>query len=790
MRPHTLVLLAWLIVTQVTQAAAPPRFDVDRYGDPLPIGAVARLGTVRLRPVEARSMALSPDGKVIATGEEGFVRLWDFATGRLLHSRLMDERARMDVVALCFTPDGGWLIAAGEWERHSYHGGFPTTREWQAHLVPITRPTTRGRRLGVRLKLGSALALMDGGRLLVASEVAGAGPAVVVWDLCSDRAVFRIPGATAFTASPDGKGLVVGTEDGKVRVFAAAGWKERRSWAAHPHAVVSLAVSARGDRIATSGPPPRSRHGEGGPAPKERDAGVRLWDAAGEPVRTLPARLPGVAGLRFSPDGVRLFAVTGLPYSADGVQWHSLAEARAMHALAWDIQTGRAESSAPHTCRHIALAPDGEAAIALAGSLWLSRDGVPARHCVSEPLRGARCLSFTPDGKHVLALDGHPRVWDRRTGEERHAGAGHGGPVAELRPLPDGTLLSREVAGRWRLWDPRSGKTLPLKASPPTVDTIPARFLVRFPPKGGWRHVPAGLRIVFSGAKAEVHDVASGVLLRTIAHEDSERRAHLYEMRPHPLPDGSLWVASFGIKDIPLALICPETGRKIKGPVSPWSFSPDGLLMASGYDAVEVRETLTDSLLGRFPRGHLGYVHALAFSSDGSVLATGSSDTTILTWDWRHACGIFPLDASPEDAWRDLGSADARRAHSALLHLSRPDALPTLARGLRPVTAADCRAIREALLRIDDDDFELRSAAVASLAGSGADVFFLLHEALAKRPTLYAVKCIEKVIDAAPRSWSPDMLRRLRAVAALERIATPAARALLRQAFQGGLTSL
>src|SRR5205085_5886391 len=58
-------------------------------GEPLPSGAVARLGTPLLRRDTARDLAIatvtaltySPDGRTIATADTG-VRLWDASTGR------------------------------------------------------------------------------------------------------------------------------------------------------------------------------------------------------------------------------------------------------------------------------------------------------------------------------------------------------------------------------------------------------------------------------------------------------------------------------------------------------------------------------------------------------------------------------------------------------------------------------------------------------------------------------------------------------------------------------------
>src|SRR5688572_29342896 len=57
---------------------------VDTYGDPLPDGAIARLGTIRLRHCETVSFVrFAPDGKrLFSRGRDNAICIWDVATGR------------------------------------------------------------------------------------------------------------------------------------------------------------------------------------------------------------------------------------------------------------------------------------------------------------------------------------------------------------------------------------------------------------------------------------------------------------------------------------------------------------------------------------------------------------------------------------------------------------------------------------------------------------------------------------------------------------------------------------
>jgi WD40 repeat protein len=663
----------------------------DRYGDPLPEGALARLGTVRLRldhNLACLSAAFAPKGRLLATGGLGRIRLWDAADGRLLWQAIEEGYHSGPLV---FAPDGSWLAACGR-------------------RTALLDPRT-GRCLRVLGTSASVLAVSPDGKLLAADD----GKGVSLWDARAGKEVVRLPGAgpslVFFRFTPDGRTLAVVERD---RQGGAGGLKVRRwdvatrglvgevliplpfcrtlelapdgrTLAAVPYDTtpVRLYDTATGkQRVRLRGELAQSSYGvafspdgrtlaTSWPGPGPDEGTISLWDAAGGKLRRRFRAPRHVLGNHFvfAPDGRTLLTTGSDPL-----------------VRLWDTATGRRVLEAPaHEGAVGSLAFTADGRVLVSGShdgtvrLWDAATGRPAR-AIRAHRWGVNRVALLPGGREALSCgpDGCLRLWDLGTGKElRRLVVDPGAEkrddltfaqqVLSLAVAADGrTAVSCSTGGKRRghqldVWELHSGKVLRRRRVPAGL------YVDGFSPDGRlylcWR-LQAGPRL--KGEEplpslpppVEVRDIATDRPVAALAHRDQDGAVRAFS------PDGRVLVTATsrlvrrekGQDDGRHALHFWElaSGKerltittRETGPLAPLTrfvraaFAPDGRALATAradgliqvWDVATGKELLRRNGPGPGRPYRFWPVRCLDFSPDGKRLATGHADSTILVWD-------------------------------------------------------------------------------------------------------------------------------------------------------------
>jgi WD40 repeat protein len=104
--------------------AEPPakvqKVRTDALGDPLPHGAVMRLGTTRLRHHDyVNGIVFSLDGKTLFSTSNSVIRSWDVATGKQLEP-FLNEEGFSGGLCLAISSDGQTLASDGLRRKSTY----------------------------------------------------------------------------------------------------------------------------------------------------------------------------------------------------------------------------------------------------------------------------------------------------------------------------------------------------------------------------------------------------------------------------------------------------------------------------------------------------------------------------------------------------------------------------------------------------------------------------------------------------------------------------------------------
>jgi RNA polymerase sigma factor (sigma-70 family) len=273
-------------------ANAPPKkkplLAIDLYGDPLPEGASARLGTVRFRhDLYVGGLAFAPGGKVLASsgGPSHGLCLWDAATGQPLYRISVPDRAARPA----FSPDGRMLV----------------TGNMKLYLFDVATGQELRRFEGQAGASLDPVAFSPDGQTVAAGEWAGGGRAtIVLWDVVTGKEIRRIQGHTdmvqAVNFSPDSKLLASsGGQDGGARVWVVDTGKELLRFGV-PGFIYSMAFSPTGRTLAAA-----AKYRQPLPNGDGVDTNtIYLWEVhSGQEIRHLDSTQTWVWSLAFAPDG-------------------------------------------------------------------------------------------------------------------------------------------------------------------------------------------------------------------------------------------------------------------------------------------------------------------------------------------------------------------------------------------------------------------------------------------------------------------------------------------------------
>jgi RNA polymerase sigma factor (sigma-70 family) len=425
------------------QATAPiPAKAAPGPADPLPAGAIARIGTTQLRPGGwFKRVFFTGDGKkLISVGVRGgsAIEWWDPVSGRILDKMDLPQANFSDAD---FDAATGLLAVIG--------GQFPdnqpivrfqmrqtlwlidTRAKTVVHACPMQ---------GTRNLSGDKVRIMRDGKQVVTAD----DGEVRVWnaetgDELIRQSIKREAGSGYLAVSPDGKTIAFGRYN--INVWR---WQDGKE----PTKIGSVGRS--GSELFAFAPDGKAlfiQPLDGNP--------MRMFDVStGRQIGTFDAGYHPDC-LSFSPDGKTLAAGYAETYSRF---------ARQNTVTLWDVASGkelRALSLGQMTARAIAWSRDGSRLAAGTNSrLWAWDVASGQALCATDPGHDAtiRVVAYDRDGTLFTASDDCTvRSWDPATGKAKLT-LPHDYAVYGLAISPDGSLVAGSgVRGDLRVWDARSG---------------------------------------------------------------------------------------------------------------------------------------------------------------------------------------------------------------------------------------------------------------------------------------------------------------------------------------------
>ncbi|HEY9623382.1 MAG TPA: hypothetical protein V6C78_23700, partial [Crinalium sp.] len=536
---------------------------------------------------EVKSIAFSPDGQMLASGDADSTIKLSKRDGTLIATLTGHKDKIWQAV---FSPDSHMIASASK---------DKTIKLWkiEAGKAPILVATLVGHHDGVR---GVAFS-PDGQMLASASD----DKTVKLWKR-DGTLITTLVGHTSVVNgvafSPDGQMLASAGDDKTVKLWKRDGTLIT-TLTGHTDIVNGVAFSPDGQLLAST----------------SWDKTIKLWKLETGKMPTLLATLTGhsevVFGVAFSPDSQTL---------ASG-SWDKTVKL-------WKRDGTLITTLNGHSDRiwGVAFSPDGKDLASASGDktvkLWKLKSPLLTR------LTGHSAVvigvAFSPDGETIVSTsdDKTVRLW-KRDGTPIASLTGHTAQAYEVAFSPDGqTVASASADNTVKLWS--------VGQSPPhLLDTLKGHqavvWGVAFSPdskmvaSASWDNTvklwnveqkPPHLLATLRGHTAQVYSAAFSPDGKTLASTSADNTIKLWRVEPAQMP----------------VLFKTLTGHTAA--VYGVAFSPDGQTIASASADNTIKLWKRDGTLLTTLKDHHAVVYSVAFSPDGQTIASASWDKTIKLW--------------------------------------------------------------------------------------------------------------------------------------------------------------
>jgi WD40 repeat protein len=790
--------------------------NTDLFGDPLPQGASARMGTARLWSpcVWLYNAAFHSEGKqLVSVGWDRKIRIWEVATGKELRQ----------------FPGAGFVVSA-DGTMLAYLGMDGPNLNGKYHVIELATGKTAGTITGGNP--GISVFSPNNKTLAVAG----------FWDYESKIGLFRVATGkefsqldakkgkvTALAFSPDQRTLAAANDDNTITLWDTPTDKINVDLIAHKSKVMALAFAADGATLVSAG----------------EDQTARVWDVAkGNEMRQFPVG----AGKRafFSAGGRRLAVVD----QSNALVFYDVSSGK---------ELGRWRGNAPsHYLGQdgfltVAFAPDGKT-VALGGGERIDlREADTGAAVYPGHSRAVKAAVLSPDGQTLATYsqDGL-HVWETATGKQRWQMAASAAGIHGFAFTPDSkaiAVLAGDVVLICAAATGKETRRFSVADKAPPDPTMPAFRL----PANGSVSVDARRAAVATIDGIHLWDVAAGKEFRHIAMKAAGKEMlrsvtlspdgrivialhvrrtsadargasyvtiYLWEVATGKLlrkqetngplvfsPDGTT-LATVGNGVIQDAYNQPAQDSKVRlwnfttgkelyrlDAVAPMAFSADGQSLSSAGEKGAIRfwKTATGKAVHKI-QGPQVMVTSLAVAADGKLLVSGGADTTALVWKWP---GMGNNDQPPntnlnpqelEALWIELAldnPATAYRAIGALIAVPK-QAAPLLQDRLKPAATVDPKHLVQLIADLNSDVFKVRQKATDNLEKLGELAAPALQKVLAANPTLEVQQRAERLLAILrERGCAPETLRVMRACVVLEALNTPQTRKVL-ETLAGG----